>query len=139
MSIAAVAGTVAADRLRPERGARAQTPLSVNLLHTPQRRRGVFIVTEIAEASYRVNETITSVRGVFKNATDRISLEDVARQVLRFSAERNTVKRYLCRDGVSCRGAFVHADGAQLQQVIPDMFKNATEAMASTTRDRPPV
>jgi signal transduction histidine kinase len=97
------------------------------------------ILADIGEASRRVNETITSVRSLFKNVTGRptmISIEDVARQVLRLLQNDIQLNGIFASTEFRVEAPFVHADPAQLQQVILNLFKNAIEAMASTPRDR---
>ena len=96
------------------------------------------ILKDIGEASLRVNETITSVRGLFKDATDQpamISIEDVARQVLRLLQHELQFNEVLIVTEFRVEAPFVHADPVQLQQVILNLFKNAIEAMASTPRN----
>lgn len=97
------------------------------------------ILADIGEASRRVNETITSVRSLFKNVPVRptmISIEDVARQVLRLLQNDIQLSGIFASTEFRVEAPFVHADPAQLQQVILNLFKNAIEAMASTPRDR---
>lgn len=95
------------------------------------------ILKEIGEASLRVKETIVSVRSLFKDAKDQpamISLEDVARQVLRLLQHELQQNEILVSTDFSVAAPFVHADPAQMQQVILNLLKNAIEAMASTPR-----
>lgn len=95
------------------------------------------ILKDIGEAGLRVNETITSVRELFKNATDQpatISIEDVARQVLRLLQHELELNEVLVVTDFRVEAPFVHADPVQLQQVILNLIKNAIEAMASTPR-----
>ena len=104
----------------------------------PQLEEITAILKDIGEASRRVNETITSVRSLFKDATDQpvmISMEDVARQVLRLLHHELQANEVLVVTGFRAEVPFVHADPAQLQQVILNLLKNAIEAMASAPRD----
>ena len=97
------------------------------------------ILKDIGEASLRVNETITSVRRLFKDATDQpamISIEGVARQVLRLLQHELQFNEVLVVAEFRVEAPLVHADPVQLQQVILNLFKNAIEAMASTPRSR---
>lgn len=97
------------------------------------------ILKDIGEASIRVNETITSVRRLFKDATDQpamISIEDVARQVLRLLKHELQFNEVLVVTEFQVEAPLAHADPVQLQQVILNLFKNAIEAMASTPRNR---
>lgn len=97
------------------------------------------ILTDIGEASRRVAETVRTVRGLFKNVTDRptmISLEDVARQVIRLLQTELQSNGIFVVTEFRAEAPFVRADPAQLQQVILNLAKNAIEAMASTPRDR---
>jgi signal transduction histidine kinase len=93
------------------------------------------ILKDIEEDSLRVSETITSVRGLFKDATDQpatISIEDVARQVLRLLQHELQFNEVLVATEFRVEVPLVRADPVQLQQVILNLFKNAIEAMAST-------
>jgi signal transduction histidine kinase len=93
------------------------------------------ILTDIEKDSLRVNETITSVRGLFKDAVDQpamISIEGVARQVLRLLQHELQFNEILVATEFRVEAPLVHADPVQLQQVILNLFKNAIEAMAST-------
>jgi len=97
------------------------------------------ILKDIGEASIRVNEIITSVRRLFKDATDQpamISIEDVARQVLRLLKHELQFNEVLVVTEFQVEAPLAHADPVQLQQVILNLFKNAIEAMASTPRNR---
>lgn len=97
------------------------------------------ILKDIGEAGVRVNETITSVRGLFKDAADQpatISIEDVTRQVLRLLQHELQFNEVLVVTEFRVEAPFVHADPVQLQQVILNLIKNAIEAMASTPRIR---
>lgn len=96
------------------------------------------ILKDIEEDSLRVNETITSVRGLFKDATDQpatISIESIAGQVLRLLQHELQFHEVLVATEFRVEAPFVHADPVQLQQVILNLFKNAIEAMASTPRN----
>ncbi|MCG2627522.1 MASE4 domain-containing protein [Bradyrhizobium sp. WYCCWR 13023] len=92
------------------------------------------ILRNIEEDSLRVSETITSVRGLFKGAVDQpatISLEGVARQVLRLLQHEMQFNEILVATDFRVEVSLVRADPMQLQQVILNLFKNAIEAMAS--------
>lgn len=93
------------------------------------------ILKEIGEASLTVNETITSVRKLFKDATDNpamIAVEDIARQVLRLLQHELQFNEVIVVTEFEVEAHLVHADPAQLQQVVLNLIKNAIEAMAST-------
>jgi signal transduction histidine kinase len=97
------------------------------------------ILTDIGEASRRITETITSVRRLFKNVTDRptmINVEDVARQVLRLLQNELQFNGIFVATEFRAEAPFVHTDPAQLQQVILNLSKNAIDAMTSTPRER---
>ncbi|RXH16573.1 GHKL domain-containing protein [Bradyrhizobium guangzhouense] len=94
------------------------------------------ILRNIEEDSLRVNATITSVRELFKGAVDRpatISLEGIARQVLRLLQHELQFNGMLVATDFRVEMSLVRADPIQLQQVILNLFKNAIEAMASTS------
>ena len=96
------------------------------------------ILGDIVGASLRVKETIASVRGLFKDATDRpatIGIEDVARQVLRLLQHELHFQGVLVATEFRGKSPFVNADPVQLQQVILNLFKNAIDAMTSVPRD----
>jgi len=96
------------------------------------------ILGDIRDASLRVNETITSVRRLFKDATDRpgrISIEDVARQGLRLLQHELQANAVVVVTDFRGEASFVHADPVQMQQVILNLLKNAMEAMTFTPRD----
>lgn len=93
------------------------------------------IFNDIGGASLRVSEIITSVRALFKDATNQpamISIEGVARQVLRLLQHELQFNKVVVSTEFQVEASFVHADPGQLQQVILNLFKNAIEAMAST-------
>ncbi|MBR0849159.1 MASE4 domain-containing protein [Bradyrhizobium diazoefficiens] len=116
----------------------ADTAQQELVLQPPRLEEARAILKDIGEASLRVNETITSVRGLFKDATDQpamISIEGVARQVLRLLQHDLQFNEVLVATEFPVEAPFVHADPVQLQQVILNLFKNAIEAMASTPRN----
>jgi signal transduction histidine kinase len=93
------------------------------------------ILKDIEEDSLRINETITTVRGLFKGAVDqpaKISIERVTLQVLRLLQHELQFNEILVATEFRVEVPLVHADPVQLQQVILNLFKNAIEAMAST-------
>ena len=96
------------------------------------------ILKDIEEASLRVDNTITSIRGLFKHATDKpvtISVENVARQVLRLLQHELQFNGVLVATDFEDGVPFVRADPVQLQQVVLNLIKNAIESMASLPRD----
>jgi signal transduction histidine kinase len=113
----------------------ASAALQVLLAQPPRLDEMNAILEDIENASLRVNETITSVRGLFKDATDQpttISIEDVARQVLRLLQHELQFNQIIVIIEFGAEAPLVHADPAQLQQVILNLVKNAIEAMDST-------
>lgn len=95
------------------------------------------ILKDIREASLRVNETITSVRKLFKDATDQptvINVEEVTRQVLRLLQHELQFYEVVVLTEFRVETPFIHADPVQLQQVILNLLKNAIEAMAPISR-----
>ncbi|MBR0777225.1 MASE4 domain-containing protein [Bradyrhizobium diazoefficiens] len=97
------------------------------------------ILKDIEDASLRAEAVIASVRGMFKDAADQsttINVEDVAKRVLRLvqhelrTNEISVVTEF--RDDKSA----VHADLAQLQQVMLNLVMNAIEATKDTPPDR---
>ncbi len=104
----------------------------------PRLEEASAILKDIGDASLRVNDTITSVRRLFKDATDQpamINIEDVARQVLRLLQHELQFNEVLAVTEFRVEAPFVHVDPIQLQQVILNLFKNAIDAMASTPRN----
>jgi len=94
------------------------------------------ILRNIEDDSLRVFETITSVRGLFKEAVDQpatISVEGVAHQVLRLLQHELQFNEILVATEFRVEMPLVRADPMQLQQVILNLFKNAIEAMASAS------
>jgi len=94
------------------------------------------ILRNIEDDSLRVFETITSVRGLFKEAVDQpatISVEGVAHQVLRLLQHELQFNEILVETEFRVEMPLVRADPMQLQQVILNLFKNAIEAMASAS------
>jgi signal transduction histidine kinase len=91
------------------------------------------ILADIAADSLRANEAISVVRGLFNRATERrttVRAEDFARQALDLAdaelrANQVTVTTEF-RDNLSQ----VHVDIAQMQQVLLNLVRNATDAMA---------
>lgn len=96
------------------------------------------ILSDIGEAGLRVKETITSVRRLFKDATDKpamISIENVVGQVLRLLQHELQFNEVVVVTEFRAEAPYVNADPMQLQQVILNLLKNAVEAMASTPRE----
>ncbi|WP_109143446.1 MASE4 domain-containing protein [Bradyrhizobium sp. SUTN9-2] len=94
------------------------------------------ILKDIGVASLRVNETIASVRALFKDAAYQpavalISIEDIARQVLRLLQHELQFNEVLVATEFRTEATFVRADPRQLQQVVLNLLKNAIEAMVS--------
>ncbi|UVO37481.1 MASE4 domain-containing protein [Bradyrhizobium arachidis] len=116
----------------------ADTARQVLVAQSPRLEEVHAILKDIGDASLRVDETITSVRKLFRDATDQpvmISIEDVARQVLRLLQHELQFNEVLVVTEFGVEAPFVNADPVQLQQVILNLFKNSIEAMASTPRD----
>jgi signal transduction histidine kinase len=96
------------------------------------------ILVDIEEASLRANETIASVRRLFKNETDQpatISIEDVTRQVLRLLQHDLQFNEVSVVTDFRVESPLVRANPVQLQQVILNLVKNAIEAMRFTYPD----
>ena len=117
----------------------ASTALEQLLAQPPRLEEMTAILTDIEEASLRVNATISSVRGLFKNAADQpttICIEDVVQQVLRLLQHELQFNEVSVVTEFRGETSLVCADPAQLQQVILNLVKNAIEAMSSTATDR---
>jgi signal transduction histidine kinase len=116
----------------------ASTALQQLLAQPPRLDEMNAILRDIEEASHRVNSTIASVRGLFKDTTDQpttISIEDVTQQVLRLLRHELQFNEISVVTDFRVEAPSVHADQAQLQQVILNLIKNAIEAMSSTPPD----
>jgi len=117
----------------------ANTALAQLLAQPPQLEEMNVILKDIEEASLRVNVTITSVRELFQNSADQpttICIEDVVQQVLRLLQHELQFNQVSVVTEFRGDTSLVHADPAQLQQVILNLVKNSIEAMSSTPPDR---
>jgi signal transduction histidine kinase len=117
----------------------ASTALELLCAQPPRLEEMNVILQDIEDASLRVNATIASVRGLFKNATDQpttIRIEDVTRQVLRLLQHELQFNEISVVTEFQDDASSVRADPAQLQQVILNLVKNAVEAMSSAPTDR---
>jgi signal transduction histidine kinase len=113
----------------------ASTALELLVAKSPRLEEMNAILKDIEDASLRVNTTIASVRGLFRTAADQpmtINIEDVARQVLRLLQHELQFNEISVVTEFRIGAPPVHADPAQLQQVILNLVKNATEAMSAT-------
>jgi len=114
----------------------ASTALQMLQAQPPRLEEVNVILRDMEEASLRVNETIRSVRGLFKDAADQpaaIDIEEVTRQVLRLLQHELQLNEVSVVTEFHVDGALVRADPVQLQQVILNLLKNALEAMNSTS------
>ena len=96
------------------------------------------VLKDIEQASLRVDATITSVHGLFRNSSDHsgMRIEDVARQVLRLMQHDLQAGQISVVTGFADHAHAIAGDRTQLQQVILNIVKNAIEAMMSTPADQ---
>jgi len=113
----------------------ASTAMEQLLSRPPQLEEMGVILKDIEEASLRVDAIISSVRELFKNATDQpttICIEDVAQQVMGLLRHELQVNQISVVTEFPGETSLVRADPVQLQQLILNLVKNAIEAMSST-------
>lgn len=87
----------------------------------------------------RASDVITRLRSLFgkKNAPmEAVDLNEAAREVIALSSGELQRSRVLLRSELDSEISFVTGDRVQLQQVILNLLRNASEAM-STIDDRP--
>jgi signal transduction histidine kinase len=110
----------------------ASTAQHLVLAEPPRFEEVKEILKDIEAASLRVGATIASVRGLFKEVADQpttIYIEDVARQVLRLLQHELRFNEISVVTELQAAPSLVSADPTQLQQVILNLIKNATESM----------
>lgn len=91
------------------------------------------ILADIAADSLRANEAISVVRGLFDGATERrttVRAEDFARQALNLADAELRASQVSVTTEFRDNLAEVHVDTAQMQQVLLNLIRNATDAMA---------
>lgn len=116
----------------------AETAQHELVAHPPRLEEVKAILREIEQASLRVNQTISSVRALFKDASDQpdtINVGDVARQALRLLQHELHFNEIVVVTDFGVEAPFVRADPTQLQQVILNLLKNAIEAMVCAPRN----
>lgn len=116
----------------------ASTALQMLQAQPPRLEEINVVLKDMEEASLRVNETIRSVRGLFKDAADQpatINIEEVTRQVLRLLQHELQLNEVSVVTEFQVDGALVRADPVQLQQVILNLLKNAIEAVNAALTD----
>jgi signal transduction histidine kinase len=109
------------------------------LAQPPQLEEVPAILTEIEDASLRVDTIVASVRGVFKHAAGQpmtVSVEDVVQQVLRLLRHELQFNEVTVVNDFTPDLPPVRIDPTQLQQVILNLIKNAIEAMRFAPHDR---
>ena len=87
----------------------------------------------------RASEVVARLRALFKRkeiATDRINLNDAAREVIALSFSEMQSKRINVRNEFADSLPAIKGDRIQLQQVIQNLLRNALDAM-SEIEDRP--
>ncbi|MFZ0146976.1 MAG: MASE4 domain-containing protein [Xanthobacteraceae bacterium] len=100
----------------------------------PELNRASECLVSIVDATYRANEIISAIRGLFKDAPTQhamIQINDICSEVL------NLVQDDLRAEAITATAEYqenlpqIHAAHTQIQQVILNLVKNATEAMRS--------
>ena len=87
----------------------------------------------------RASEVITRLRALFRKkevATEAVDLNETAREVIAMSAIELQKNRVILKDDLADNLSHVQGDRIQLQQVILNLLRNASDAMSSID-DRP--
>ncbi|WFU58251.1 MASE4 domain-containing protein [Bradyrhizobium pachyrhizi] len=140
MSIDAATAAIAHEIRSPLGSITLNTSIALNQLaaEPPDLEEIDVVLKDIERASLSVDSTITSIRSLFKSASNRsrMQIEDVVCQVLRLMQHDLQTNQISVSTSFSDHPHAVTGNRAQLQQVVLNIVKNGVEAMASIPVDQ---